>query len=83
MTLMSVPIDSITEDHLRSLIDDQVAELRIIEYKRDPVTLLVFIQVRGKEVLGNSHSPGPERPAAWVLAAAVRLLARPQTNVCA
>ena len=34
MTLMSVPIGSITEDHLRSLIDDQVAELRIIEYKR-------------------------------------------------
>src|SRR5215213_11170147 len=34
MTLMSVPIDSITEDHLQSLIDDQVAELRIIEYKR-------------------------------------------------
>ena len=33
MTLMSLPIDSITEDHLRSLIDDQVAELRIIEYK--------------------------------------------------
>jgi Putative DNA-binding domain len=35
MTLMSVPIDSITEDHLRSLIDNQVAELRIIEYKRE------------------------------------------------
>jgi hypothetical protein len=33
MTLMSLPIDSITEDHLRSLIDDQVAELRLIEYK--------------------------------------------------
>jgi len=39
VTLMSVLIDSITEDHLRSLIDDQVVELRIIEYKRDPVTL--------------------------------------------
>ena len=35
MTLMSVPIDSITEDHLRSLIEDQVAELRIIECKRE------------------------------------------------
>jgi hypothetical protein len=35
MTLRSVPIDSITEDHLQSLIDDQVAELRIIEYKRE------------------------------------------------
>ncbi len=35
MALMSVPIDSITEDLLRSLIDDQVAELRNIEYKWD------------------------------------------------
>jgi hypothetical protein len=35
MTLRSVPIDSITEDHLRSLIDNQVAELRTIEYKRE------------------------------------------------
>lgn len=35
MTLGSVPIDSITEDHLRSLIDDQVAELRFVEYKRE------------------------------------------------
>jgi hypothetical protein len=35
MTLMSVPIDSITEDHLRSLIEDQVMELRVIEYKQE------------------------------------------------
>src|SRR5215216_2691561 len=35
MTLMSVPIDSITEDHLRSLIEDWVMELRLIEYKRE------------------------------------------------
>jgi hypothetical protein len=35
MTLRSVPIDSITEDHLRSLIADRVAELRFIEYKRE------------------------------------------------
>jgi predicted HTH transcriptional regulator len=35
MTLMSVPIDSITEDHLRSLIENQVMELRVIEYKRE------------------------------------------------
>jgi hypothetical protein len=35
MTLMSVPIDSITEGHLRSLIEDQVIELRLIEYKRE------------------------------------------------
>lgn len=34
MTLMSVPIDSITEDHLRSLIEDQVMELRVIEFKQ-------------------------------------------------
>jgi Schlafen, AlbA_2 len=35
MTLMSVPIDSITEDHLRSLIENQVIELRVIEYKQE------------------------------------------------
>jgi len=35
MTLMSIPIDSITEDHLRSLIEDQVMELRVIEYKQE------------------------------------------------
>ena len=35
MSLMSVPIDSITEDDLLSLIDKQVAELRTIEYKRE------------------------------------------------
>jgi hypothetical protein len=35
MTLMSVPIDSITEDLLRSLIEDQVMELRVIEYKQE------------------------------------------------
>jgi hypothetical protein len=35
MTLRSVPIDSITEDHLQALIDNQVAELRAIEYKRE------------------------------------------------
>jgi Putative DNA-binding domain len=35
MTLMSVPIDSITEGHLRDLIEDQVMELRLIEYKRE------------------------------------------------
>src|SRR5215208_225751 len=35
MTLMSVPIDSITEGHLRSLIENQVMELRLIEYKRE------------------------------------------------
>jgi hypothetical protein len=35
MTLMSVPIDSMTEDHLRSLIDDQERELRVIDYKRE------------------------------------------------
>jgi hypothetical protein len=32
---MSVPIDSITEDHLRSLIEDQEMELRVIEYKQE------------------------------------------------
>jgi hypothetical protein len=35
MTLMSVPIDSITEDHLWSLIEDQAMELRVIEYKQE------------------------------------------------
>jgi len=35
MTLMSVPIDSITEDRLRSLIEDQEMELRVIEYKQE------------------------------------------------
>jgi hypothetical protein len=35
MTLMSVPIDSITENHLRALIEDQVIELRVIEYKQE------------------------------------------------
>src|SRR5215213_2740116 len=35
MTLMSVPIDSMTEGHLRSLIEDQVMELRVIEYKQE------------------------------------------------
>ena len=35
MTLRSVLIDSITEEHLRSLIADQVTELRVIEYKRE------------------------------------------------
>jgi hypothetical protein len=35
MTLSSVPIDSITEDHLLSLIEDQVPEQRVIEYKRE------------------------------------------------
>jgi hypothetical protein len=35
MTLMSVPIDSITEDHLRSLIENQAMELRLIEYKQE------------------------------------------------
>jgi hypothetical protein len=35
MTLMSVPIDSITEDHLRTLIEDEVMELRVIEYKQE------------------------------------------------
>jgi hypothetical protein len=35
MTLISVPIDSITEDHLRSLVEDQVMELRVIEYKSE------------------------------------------------
>jgi hypothetical protein len=35
MTLTSVPIDSITEDHLRSLIEDQAMELRVIEYKQE------------------------------------------------
>jgi Putative DNA-binding domain len=35
MTLMSVPIDSIAEDHLRSLIEDQAMELRVIEYKQE------------------------------------------------
>ena len=35
MTLLSVPISSITEAHLRSLIEDQAMELRVIEYKRE------------------------------------------------
>jgi hypothetical protein len=35
MTLMSVPIDSITGDRLRALIEDQVMELRVIEYKQE------------------------------------------------
>ena len=35
MTLMSVPIELITEYHLRSLVDNQVRELRLIEYKRE------------------------------------------------
>jgi hypothetical protein len=35
MTLMSIPIDSITENHLRDLIENQVMELRLIEYKRE------------------------------------------------
>src|SRR5215210_6250383 len=35
MSLMAVPIDSITADHLQLLMDNQVAELRVIEYKRE------------------------------------------------
>jgi hypothetical protein len=35
MTLMSVPIDSITADDLRDLIEDQVMELRVIDYKQE------------------------------------------------
>jgi hypothetical protein len=35
MTLMSVPIYSITEDHLRPLIEVQAMELRVIENKQE------------------------------------------------
>jgi|SRR5215216_115598 len=35
MVLRSVNIDSITEKDLRSLVDNEVAELRVIEYKRE------------------------------------------------
>lgn len=34
MTLRSVPIEAVTEEHLRSLVERGVAELRSIEYKR-------------------------------------------------
>lgn len=35
MTLRSVPIEEISQGHLRTLVDDDVAELRTIEYKRE------------------------------------------------
>jgi predicted HTH transcriptional regulator len=35
MTLWSVPIDEVSDTHLRGLVDNEVAELRAIEYKRD------------------------------------------------
>ena len=34
MTLRAILIDSITEDHLQSLIDDEERELRVTDYKR-------------------------------------------------
>ncbi len=35
MNLRSVPIEAVTKDHLRSLVEEGVAELRSIEYKRE------------------------------------------------
>jgi predicted HTH transcriptional regulator len=35
VTLRSVPVETVTRDHLRSLVDDGVAELRSIEYKQE------------------------------------------------
>lgn len=35
MNLRSVPIEAVTKEHLRSLVEEGVAELRSIEYKRE------------------------------------------------